>query len=38
MTDLMPLNLPTRHNDKLHQLVARIDHDIELHTIGSAPT
>jgi len=33
MTDLMPLNLPTRHNDKLHQLVARVDHDIELHTL-----
>ena len=33
MTDLMSLNLPTRHNDKLHQLVARVDHDIELHTL-----
>lgn len=33
MSDLMALNLPTRHNDKLRQLVARVDLDVELHTL-----
>jgi metal-dependent HD superfamily phosphatase/phosphodiesterase len=33
MTDLLPLNLPTRHNKKLSQLVARLDSDVELHTL-----
>lgn len=31
--ELLPLNLPTRHNDKLRRLVARIDQDVELHTM-----
>lgn len=29
----MPLNLPTRHNAKLHALVERADADEELHTL-----
>jgi metal-dependent HD superfamily phosphatase/phosphodiesterase len=29
----MRLNLPTRRNEKLRHLVARIDHDVELHTL-----
>lgn len=33
MIDLLPLNLPTRHNEKLRQLVARVDGDVELHTL-----
>jgi len=33
MTELMPLNLPARHNEKLRQVIGRIDHDIELHTL-----
>ena len=33
MNDLLPLNLPTRHNEKLGQLVARVDADVELHTL-----
>jgi metal-dependent HD superfamily phosphatase/phosphodiesterase len=33
MADLLPLNLPTRHNDKLRQLATRLDHDVELHTL-----
>jgi metal-dependent HD superfamily phosphatase/phosphodiesterase len=33
MTDLLTLNLPTRHNEKLSQLVARVDADVELHTL-----
>jgi metal-dependent HD superfamily phosphatase/phosphodiesterase len=33
MADLLPLNLPTRHNEKLRQLVARVDRDVELHTL-----
>jgi metal-dependent HD superfamily phosphatase/phosphodiesterase len=33
MAELTPLNLPTRHNDKLRQIVARIDQDLELHTL-----
>ena len=33
MADLLPLNLPTRHNDKLRRLVARVDQDVELHTM-----
>jgi hypothetical protein len=33
MADLLPLNLPTRHNEKLRQLVARLDRDVELHTL-----
>jgi metal-dependent HD superfamily phosphatase/phosphodiesterase len=33
MADLLPLNLPTRHNEKLRQLVARVDGDVELHTL-----
>jgi metal-dependent HD superfamily phosphatase/phosphodiesterase len=33
MVDLLPLNLPTRRNEKLRQLVARVDADVELHTL-----
>ena len=33
MTELLRLNLPTRHNQKLRQLVARVDRDVELHTL-----
>jgi metal-dependent HD superfamily phosphatase/phosphodiesterase len=33
MSELLPLNLPTRHNDRLQQLVARVDRDEELHTM-----
>ncbi|MFC2023676.1 HD domain-containing protein [Chloroflexota bacterium] len=33
MTERLPLNLPTRRNEKLRNLVARIDHDVELHTL-----
>ncbi len=33
MAELLPLNLPTRHNEKLRRLVARIDQDLELHTL-----
>jgi metal-dependent HD superfamily phosphatase/phosphodiesterase len=33
MTDMLPLNLPTRHNKRLAQLVARLDRDVELHTL-----
>jgi metal-dependent HD superfamily phosphatase/phosphodiesterase len=33
MNDLLPLNLPTRHNEKLSKLVARVDADLELHTL-----
>ncbi len=33
MTDLLTLNLPVRHNEKLRKLVGRIDQDVELHTL-----
>jgi hypothetical protein len=33
MHELMPLNLPARHNEKLRQLVGRVDADLELHTL-----
>ena len=33
MAELLPLNLPVRHNEKLRQLVARVDGDVELHTL-----
>jgi len=33
MSDLLPLNLPARRNEKLRQLVARLDRDAELHTL-----
>ena len=33
MTDLLPLNLPARHNEKLQRLSSRIDRDMELHTL-----
>ena len=33
MTELLTLNLPARRNEKLGQLVARIDADVELHTL-----
>jgi metal-dependent HD superfamily phosphatase/phosphodiesterase len=33
MSELLTLNLPTRHNEKLRQLVARLDGDVELHTL-----
>lgn len=33
MTELLPLNLPTRHNEKLREIVARLDTDVELHTL-----
>jgi uncharacterized protein len=33
VTDLMPLNLPTRHNEPLRHLAARLDSDVELHTL-----
>ncbi len=33
MTELLSLNLPARHNEKLRQLVDRVDHDLELHTL-----
>ncbi len=33
MAELQPLNLPTRHNEKLRHLVSRLDRDLELHTI-----
>jgi hypothetical protein len=33
MAELLRLNLPTRHNQKLRQLVARVDRDVELHTL-----
>jgi metal-dependent HD superfamily phosphatase/phosphodiesterase len=33
MSELLPLNLPTRRNEKLRRLVARIDADVELHTL-----
>ena len=29
----MPLNVPTRHNDKLRQVVARINQDVELEQL-----
>jgi len=29
----MPLNVPTRHNEKLRQIVARVDADEELHQL-----
>jgi metal-dependent HD superfamily phosphatase/phosphodiesterase len=29
----MPLKVPTRHNDKLHQVVARINQDVELEQL-----
>lgn len=31
--DLLPLNLPTRRNEKLRRLVARLDADVELHAL-----
>ena len=33
MSDMMRLNLPARHNKRLSQLVARLDRDVELHTL-----
>jgi metal-dependent HD superfamily phosphatase/phosphodiesterase len=33
MTELLPLNLPARHNERLRRLAARIDGDVELHTL-----
>jgi metal-dependent HD superfamily phosphatase/phosphodiesterase len=33
MSDLLTLNLPVRHNEKLRQLVVRLDQDLELHTL-----
>jgi metal-dependent HD superfamily phosphatase/phosphodiesterase len=33
MSELLPLNLPTRRNERLRQLVARMDSDVELHTL-----
>ena len=33
MTGLLSLNIPTRRNEKLRQLVARVDGDVELHTL-----
>ena len=33
MTEPMPLNLPTRRNEKLRHLVSRIDQDVELHAL-----
>jgi metal-dependent HD superfamily phosphatase/phosphodiesterase len=33
MTDFLALNLPARRNEKLRQLVARVDRDVELHTL-----
>jgi metal-dependent HD superfamily phosphatase/phosphodiesterase len=33
VSDLLPLNLPARRNEKLRQLVARLDRDTELHTL-----
>lgn len=33
MTELLPLNLPSRHNEKLRQVVGRLDRDVELHTL-----
>jgi hypothetical protein len=33
MSDLLPLNLPVRRNEKLRQLVTRLDRDVELHTL-----
>jgi metal-dependent HD superfamily phosphatase/phosphodiesterase len=33
LSDLIHLNVPARHNEKLRKLVARIDADVELHTL-----
>ncbi len=33
MADLLSLNLPTRHNEKLRKVVARLDRDVELQTL-----
>lgn len=33
MTELLTLNLPVRHNQKLQRLAGRIDRDVELHTL-----
>jgi metal-dependent HD superfamily phosphatase/phosphodiesterase len=33
MADYVPLNLPARRNERLRQVVARMDADIELHTL-----
>ena len=33
MADMLSLNLPTRHNAKLRELVARLERDVELQTL-----
>ena len=33
MAELLTLNVPTRHNERLRRLVSRLDRDVELHTI-----
>jgi metal-dependent HD superfamily phosphatase/phosphodiesterase len=33
MSDLLRINVPARHNEKLRQLVTRVDGDVELHTL-----
>jgi metal-dependent HD superfamily phosphatase/phosphodiesterase len=33
MVEMLPLNLPTRHNKSLRNIVARLDGDVELHAL-----